>query len=126
VTIAKRLRDRARRLKTDVPALYIALRKRETPVLAKILACAAVVYALSPVDLIPDFIPVLGWLDDLLLLPGLVALSVRLMDPRVFDECRREAEGIWKAERPKKWAYALPVIAVWLIALIWVLRTVLV
>lgn len=68
------LRDRAKQLKVDIPAVFIALKQKETPLPAKILAAVTVGYALSPIDLIPDFIPVLGYLDDVLLLPALTFL----------------------------------------------------
>jgi len=70
-TIAEQLKARAKRLKTDIPAVFLALKRNETPLLAKILAAVAVAYALSPVDIIPDFIPVFGFLDDVLILPDL-------------------------------------------------------
>ncbi|MDR2908951.1 MAG: DUF1232 domain-containing protein [Oscillospiraceae bacterium] len=107
------LSERAKRLKTDIPAVFIAMKKKNTPVLAKLLAAITVAYALSPVDLIPDFIPVLGLLDDLIILPGLVAIIVKLIPARVFAECRKEAEGLWSAGKPKKWFYALPVALIW-------------
>lgn len=66
------LKERAKKLKRDVPAVFLALKDRETPLLAKITAAVTVAYALSPIDLIPDFIPVLGYLDDVLLLPALI------------------------------------------------------
>ena len=68
------LKERAGKLKADVPAVFLALKDGETPLSAKVLAAVTVGYALSPVDLIPDFIPVLGYLDDVLLLPALIAL----------------------------------------------------
>ena len=109
------LSRRAKQLKTDIPAVFIAMGKKETPVLAKIIAAAAVVYALSPVDLIPDFIPVLGFLDDIIILPGLVALVIKLVPKDVFDECRVESEGLWQGGRPKKWYYAVPIILIWVL-----------
>jgi len=65
-------KERAKKLKTDIPAVFIALRKKETPIPAKIFAGVTVAYALSPIDLVPDFIPVLGYLDDVILLPVFV------------------------------------------------------
>ena len=112
------LKERAGKLKTDLPALFLALKDRETPVLAKVFAGIAVAYALSPVDLIPDFIPVLGYLDDVLLLPGMVALTVKLIPPEVLADCRRKAQGMWQDGRPQKWYYSLPILAVWALALI--------
>jgi uncharacterized membrane protein YkvA (DUF1232 family) len=72
------LKVRAKKLKTDIPALFLALKDDNTPIIAKIFAGITVAYALSPVDLVPDFIPVLGYLDDVILLPMLVALTIKL------------------------------------------------
>ena len=118
------LKERAKQLKVDVPAVFIALQKKETPAVAKIVAGITVLYALSPVDLIPDFIPVLGYLDDLIVLPGLVALTVRLIPAELFAQCRAEAEGLWADGKPKKWYYALPVVAVWLLVVWLVVRAI--
>ena len=107
------LKERSSKLKRDIPAVFLALKSSRTPFPGKILAALTVAYALSPVDLIPDFIPVLGYLDDALVLPGLIALTVKLIPPEVFDDCRKEAEGMWQNGRPKKWYYALPILAVW-------------
>ena len=116
------LRQRAKQLKRDIPAVFLALKSPNTPLAAKLLAGVTVAYALSPVDLIPDFIPVLGYLDDALLLPALVALTVRLIPAPVLERCRRESEGLWAEGRPKRWYYALPVVAVWVITVLAVLR----
>ena len=75
------LQERAKKLKTDIPALFLALKDKDAPVLAKIFAWITVAYALSPIDLIPDFILVLGYLDDVILLPTLVALTIKF-NPR--------------------------------------------
>jgi len=108
-----KLKERAKKLKTDVPAVFLALKKKETPWYAKILAAAVVVYALSPIDLIPDFIPILGYLDDLIILPALIALTVKLIPKDIFRECRARSEGLWQDGKPKKWYYAIPFIAAW-------------
>jgi uncharacterized membrane protein YkvA (DUF1232 family) len=73
------LKDRARKLKSDIPAVFIALRKKETPLIAKIFAGITIGYALSPIDFIPDFIPVIGLLDDIILLPILVAITIKFI-----------------------------------------------
>ncbi len=109
------LKKRAKQLKTDIPAVFIALKRKDTPLPAKILAGITIVYALSPIDLIPDFIPVLGYLDDVILLPMFVALTIKLIPKDVFDECRHEAESLWQNGKPKKWYYALPIILIWLL-----------
>lgn len=115
-------KKRAEQLKVDIPAVFIALRKEETPLGAKILAGITVAYALSPIDLIPDFIPVLGYLDDVILLPGLVALTIKQIPSEVFQECRVESQGLWDGGKPKKWYYALPIVLVWLLVIILVIR----
>lgn len=117
-------RGRARQLKRDIPALFLALGRRETPLLAKVLAGLAVAYALSPVDLIPDFIPVLGYLDDLILLPGLVALSLRLIPPEVLESCRTQAAELWQDGRPKCWYFALPIVVVWVLLAVLIVRSI--
>jgi len=109
------LKERAQQLKTDIPAVFIALRKKETPLLAKIFAALAVTYALSPIDLIPDFIPVIGLLDDVIIVPALIALVVRLIPKDIFDECKNESKILWEDGKPKKWYYALPIIFVWML-----------
>ena len=73
----------------------------------------AVAYALSPIDFIPDFIPILGYLDDVIIVPGLIALAIRRIPPEIFAECRTQAEILWSDGKPKKWYFALPVIFIW-------------
>lgn len=109
------LKERAKQLKIDIPAVFIALKKKETPAIAKIFAGITIIYALSPIDLIPDFIPVLGYLDDVIILPCLIALTVRLIPPDMFAEYRIRAEGLWINDKPKKWYFALPFVAIWLL-----------
>ncbi|MEA4895619.1 MAG: DUF1232 domain-containing protein [Oscillospiraceae bacterium] len=118
------LKEKARQLHTDIPAVYIALKKKETPKTAKILAAITMIYALSPIDLIPDFVPVLGYLDDIIILPVLIALTVRLIPPDVFDVCRAHAESIWKDGIPEKWYFALPVVAIWLLAIYLIIKAI--
>ena len=113
---------RAAQLKTDIPAVFLALRDPETPAMAKAFAAITVAYALSPIDLIPDFIPVLGYLDDVLLLPALIALTARCIPPEVFSRCRAEAADLWRDGRPKKWVYALPILLVWALVLFFIAR----
>ncbi len=109
-----KLRETAKKLKTDVPAVFLALKRKETPWYAKILASVVVVYALSPIDLVPDFIPILGYLDDVILLPALIALTVKLIPKSVFAECRAQSEEIWQDGKPKKWYYAIPFVLIWI------------
>lgn len=116
-----RLTDRAKQLKTDVPAVFLALKDKRTPWYAKLFAALTVAYALSPIDLIPDFIPVIGYLDDLLILPLLVALTVKFIPGEVFAAYREEAKTLWSNGKPQKWYYALPIILIWTLILLVVL-----
>ena len=111
----EKLKQRAKQLKTDIPAVFIALKHKDIPLLAKILAAIAVGYALSPIDLIPDFIPVIGLLDDIIILPFLVAIVIKMIPNDVFAECRIEAENLWQDGKPKKWYYSIPIILVWVL-----------
>ena len=104
------LRDLAQRLKKETVALWICTRHPRTPKLAKILAVAVVAYALSPIDLIPDFIPVLGYLDDLLIVPLGIWLVLKLVPADVMAECRAQADlrmEEWRAAPKSRTAAAV-------------------
>lgn len=107
------LKEHAKELKKDIPTIFLAIKDKETPIIAKIFAGMTVAYALSPVDLIPDFIPVLGYLDDVILLPILVAFTVRLIPDHVLEKNRIAAEKLWENGKPKKWYYAIPIVLIW-------------
>lgn len=117
-----RWKERAQQLKMDIPAVFLAWKDKETPLIAKAVAGVTVIYALSPIDLIPDFIPLLGYLDDLLLLPALLTLSIKLIPPAVWARCRAKAARLWEDGKPKRWYYAIPVALVWALLLWWVAR----
>jgi uncharacterized membrane protein YkvA (DUF1232 family) len=98
--------------------LWFVRRHPDTPLFAKAICILAVAYALSPIDLIPDFIPVLGYIDDALLLPGLIWLAVRLLPAHVIQECRTQAEE-WMARekaRPISYAGAAGIVVIWITA----------
>lgn len=116
------IKERAKKLKSDIPAVFIALKDKDTPLLAKIVAGITVGYALSPVDLIPDFIPFLGYLDDVFFLPALVALTAKLIPKEVWSRSKKNAEGMWKKGKPKRWYYAIPIVIVWCILLLVVIE----
>ncbi|MBQ8278481.1 MAG: DUF1232 domain-containing protein [Roseburia sp.] len=114
------LKERAKKLKTDIPTIFLALKDKETPIIAKIFAGITVVYALSPIDFIPDFVPVLGYLDDVILLPALVALTIKLLPEEVLERNRKSAENLWEDGKPKKWYYAIPMVVIWAL-IIWLI-----
>jgi uncharacterized membrane protein YkvA (DUF1232 family) len=105
-------RERARRLKAEVYALYLAYRHPDTPWYAKAFAALVVAYAFSPIDLVPDFVPVLGYLDDLLLVPLGITLALKLIPAEVMAECRRQASD--PAEKPVNWYAAAAIVLLWL------------
>lgn len=107
----ERLKNWASIVRRDAVALCLATRDPRVPRLPKALAVVIAAYALSPIDLIPDFIPVLGYLDELILLPLAIAGVVRLIDPAVMAQHRAAADAI--AERPKSIAAAITIVAIW-------------
>ncbi len=110
----KRLEGVARAAKRDGIALYLAAKDPRVPWIVKAFAVLAAAYVLSPIDLIPDFIPVIGFLDELILLPIVVGIIVRFVDPDVMAELRSEAGKI--AERPRSRLGAALIIVVWVLA----------
>lgn len=118
------LKERAKKLKSDIPTIFLALRDKETPIFAKVFATLTVIYALSPVDLVPDFIPVLGYLDDVILLPALVALTIKLIPKEVLEKNRKAAEGLWKDGKPKKWYYGIPFLLIWFIIIVLIIKVI--
>jgi uncharacterized membrane protein YkvA (DUF1232 family) len=116
------LKARAIKLKTEIPAIFLALKDKDTSIVAKILAGITVAYALSPIDLVPDFIPVLGYLDDVILLPMLVALTIKFIPKDVLEKYRKQAEGMWKKGKPKKWYYAIPIVSIWVLIIVFILK----
>ena len=106
------LKDKARALKRETTALWFALRDPRTPWAARVVGAAVVAYALSPIDLIPDFIPVLGLLDDLILLPLGIALCIRMIPAEVYAEARRKA--LDAERRPASLVAGAAIAAVWL------------
>ena len=107
-------------IRNIIPALLIALRKKETPVIAKIFAAITVVYALSPIDLIPDAIPILGLIDDLIILPILAFIAIKFIPKPLMDICLLEAETLRKDGTVKRWFYAIPIVTVWAIVIYFV------
>lgn len=112
------LKENARAIKIYIPALFLAMKRKDTPFTAKIIAGITVGYSLSPIDLIPDFIPVLGYLDDLIILPLLASLAIKLIPDEIMEICKTESEAIWEERNMKKWYFALPVIVLWLIIIV--------
>ncbi len=119
MTLFQKISAWAKALKLDVLALWLALKRPEVSVWAKVIAFVAVAYALSPIDLIPDFIPVLGYLDDLIIISVLVWLALKLIHIDVIKQSREQAAEWINSNQPKPKSYAglLFVLVVWLICL---------
>jgi len=120
-----RLKQRAERLKREMWALFLAWKDPQTPAFARIVIIVAVAYAASPIDLIPDFIPVLGQLDDLIVVPALLAWAVRLIPADVLIRCRGEAEKHLaagdKVRTPAAKAAAVLFAGLWIALIAWLL-----
>lgn len=116
------LKEKIKKLKSDIPAIYIALKHKETPIIAKVLAAIVVVYALSPVDLIPDFIPILGLLDDLIILPILIKLVLVSIPKEQFLDYKKEAEATFNLYDNKRWYFAIPFVIIWLFVIFLIVR----
>jgi uncharacterized membrane protein YkvA (DUF1232 family) len=115
VQLLDNLRQRVRHLKGETFALYLAARHPETPWYAKLFVAGVVAYALSPIDLIPDFVPVLGYLDDLVLVPLGIAVAIRMIPPPVLAECRARAQQAMAGEKPASRLAAAVIIGIWLL-----------
>lgn len=113
--VLEKFKQSVRRLKMETFALYFAARHPETPWYAKVLVAVVVAYAFSPIDLIPDFVPILGYLDDLVLLPLGIALAIKMVPPAVLADCRMRArEGI-SGGKPVSYVAGVVIVAMWLV-----------
>lgn len=115
--IIKQWKAKSRQLKTETYALYLAFKHPKVPWYAKVFAACVVGYLFSPIDLIPDFIPVLGYLDDLILVPLGITLAIKMIPKTVWNECREEAQRTLRQDKPRNWAVAGIIIAIWLLLL---------
>jgi len=106
---------RAGQLRQEVYALYLAYKDHRVPWYAKLFAACVVAYAFSPIDLIPDFIPVLGYLDDLLLVPLGIYLVLKMIPDEVMAECRQKAQAAMSQPRPTNWLAASIIVAIWIV-----------
>lgn len=122
--LLEELKQRARRLKAETFVLYLAARHPDTPWYAKLLVAAIVAYAFSPIDLIPDFIPIVGYLDDLVLIPIGIALAIKLVPPTALTECRERAREVMMNGKPVSRVAGAVVVIIWLtlaaLCILWV------
>lgn len=118
-TVIQQLKTQARAIKRNVFVLYLAYRDPRVPWYAKLVALCVVAYAFSPIDLIPDFIPVLGYLDDLILVPLGITLALRLIPESVLEDCREKAEQLRQNGKPKNWITGTLFILLWVLLAVW-------
>ena len=111
------VKNRVHHLRQETYALYLAARHPHTPWYAKLVVAAIVAYALSPIDLIPDFVPVLGYLDDLILIPLGIVLAIKLVPPEVLTECRTRAQEAVANGKPVSRVAAIVIVGIWMLIL---------
>jgi uncharacterized membrane protein YkvA (DUF1232 family) len=113
----EKVKIKSKELKYNLSALTLVYKRKDVSILPKIIIVITIWYALSPIDLIPDFVPVFGYLDDLLILPLLINLALKLIPKEVMDECREQAKNLWKHGKPKRWYYSIFIITIWIFIL---------
>ena len=118
----KSWKTKAKLLRTEIAALYLASKDPRTPWYAKVLAALIIGYALSPIDLIPDFIPVVGYLDDLIVIPAGIALLIKIIPGDILEECRAKAQSDLLNRKSRNWAAAAIIVFIWLLVVYLALR----
>ncbi len=116
-SILPKLRFVVKALKSEIMVLYFVMRHRQTPLVVKALTASVVGYALSPIDLIPDFVPLLGYLDELVLLPLAISLVLKLTPSPVLSACREQARHYKQKIKPRLWGCAIVIVLIWLLLL---------
>lgn len=122
VAMLETLKKKAREIKQNIFVLYLAYRDPRVPWHAKVFAILVVAYAFSPIDLIPDFIPVIGYLDDLILVPLGITIAMRMIPEAVLADYREQAEEIRLKGKPQNWITGMVFIAIWMLLAFWVGR----
>jgi uncharacterized membrane protein YkvA (DUF1232 family) len=117
----RKFTGKGKNLKKEIGALYLAYKRKDIPIYTKVIIMAIVAYALSPIDLIPDFIPILGILDDLIILPLGIALAVRLIPKDVMDQCRIDAERQYNKIKKKSYLFAFVIVLIWLVLITYII-----
>lgn len=120
-TFIERWKISAKQLKIEVFALYLAYRDPRVPWYGRVFGACVVAYAFSPIDLIPDFIPVLGYLDDLILIPLGIKVALAMIPESVMAENREQAQKIISQGKPVNWIAAVVIMAIWLIFAVWII-----
>lgn len=112
-----RLKEKVTRLKNEILAVSLAFKDKRTPLMAKIMIGIIVGYAISPIDLIPDFIPVIGYLDDLIILPALLVITIKMIPDEVLEDCRKQVQEKYPFSKKAGWFAAAIVVLIWIMIL---------
>ncbi|KGR77994.1 YkvA family protein [Ureibacillus manganicus] len=116
----KRIKAWAKNLKKQIIILYLAYKDKRVPLYAKIFTACVVAYAFSPIDLIPDFIPILGYLDDVILLPIGILIALKMIPKDVIADCEVKAKEMMNNKKPKNWIVGALIVLVWCVVTVWV------
>lgn len=117
--VLDRVKIKVKEIKQNIFVLFLAYKDPRVPWYAKLFAALVVAYAFSPIDLIPDFIPILGYLDDLIIVPLGITLALKMIPQPVIVECREKAEEIRKNGKPKNWVTGVIFITIWILLVFW-------
>jgi uncharacterized membrane protein YkvA (DUF1232 family) len=117
----KKLKSWAKNLKRQIFILYYACKDDRVPWYAKVFIACVVAYAFSPIDLIPDFIPILGYLDDIILLPIGIMLALKMIPKEVLFDCEVKAEELVRNGKPKNWVAGSIIVIIWAVITIWII-----
>jgi uncharacterized membrane protein YkvA (DUF1232 family) len=115
----KKIKAWAKRLKRQLYVLYLAYKDERVPWYAKLFTACVVAYAFSPIDLIPDFIPILGFLDDIILVPLGIIIALKMIPNEVIKECEMKAEEMRKQDKPKNWVVGSIIVLIWSFIILW-------
>jgi uncharacterized membrane protein YkvA (DUF1232 family) len=113
--IKGRLKQTSKQIARNLSILFIAYKRKDTPKVTKVIVAIAVIYALSPLDLIPDFIPILGYLDDLIILNLLIYIAILIIPKKIYEEYKEEAKNQIIDKKNKIWYFGIPVAVIWII-----------
>ncbi|MED3997419.1 DUF1232 domain-containing protein [Peribacillus frigoritolerans] len=112
----------ARSLKRQIFILYFACKDKRVPWYAKVFTACVVAYAFSPIDIIPDFIPILGYLDDVILVPIGIMIALKMIPKSVLTDCEVKAEEMMKKGKPKNWIVGSLIVMIWVLIIIWAIK----
>ena len=121
-SLKSRLKERARKIKEELYAIYLAAKDKRTPWYAKAMSAITIRYTLSPLDIIPDFIPVIGFFDELLIVPGLILLTIKFIPPKVLKEYKVKIEKEGCPRLKPNWIFTCIISLIWLAAILFLLN----